>query len=248
MRGDAGFGVIRNPSLPLGATFVVVSMVAAIAVANVPSNDHSEAIVAEVGPRLDADLATIGHELGDPIFVRAFKESSELEVWVAGDDGTYDLFRTYPICAWSGQLGPKLAEGDLQVPEGFYYADAGRMRPDSQWHLAINTGYPNRYDRSLGRTGSAIMIHGVCGSSGCLAMTNPLIEEIYTLADAALREGQGFFRIHIFPFRMSDENMARHADSEWLPFWENLREGYDWFESGRVPPNVEVEDGRYVFE
>lgn len=193
------------------------------------------------------DLAARELEPGDPIFIRIFKEESELEVWVQGDE-TFQLFRTYDICYYSGRLGPKLRQGDRQSPEGFYFVNRGRMNPNSAYHLAFNIGYPNRYDRSHRRTGSAIMVHGDCVSIGCYAMTDAGIDEIYTLADAALNNGQDFFRVHIFPFRMTPENMRRHRDSEWYGFWENLREGYGLFELGRMPPNVEVRDKRYVFD
>jgi murein L,D-transpeptidase YafK len=98
------------------------------------------------------------------------------------------------------------------------------------------------------RTGSALMVHGDCVSAGCYAMTNAKIEEIYMLADAALRHGQPFFRVHVFPFRMTAERMRGHQDSEWFPFWQNLKEGYDFFERKGWPPNVLVRYKRYFFE
>ena len=157
------------------------------------------------------------------------------------------MFRTYDICAGSGDLGPKLKEGDLQCPEGFYYTGPNDLNPLSSFHLSFNIRYPNAYDRELERTGSAIMIHGACVSIGCFAMTNERIEEIYALADAALRCGQPFFRVHVFPFRMTDQNMERHHGSEWRSFWDNLREGYDHFEKEWRPPDVCVASGSYVF-
>lgn len=186
-------------------------------------------------------------ELGSPIFIRIFKESKELEVWVKKGD-RFQLFKNYPIHYFSGTLGPKLKEGDRQAPEGFYYVSASRMNPNSRFHLSFNLGYPNKYDRGLGRTGSALMVHGNTVSIGCFAMTDPLIEEIYTLADQALRNGQKFFRVHIFPFRMTEENMVRHRNSKWIEFWKNLKTGYDYFEKSWSPPNVEVENKVYTFE
>jgi murein L,D-transpeptidase YafK len=121
------------------------------------------------------------------------------------------------------------------------------MKPDSRYHLAFNIGYPNAYDRHHGRTGSLIMVHGNRVSIGCLAMTDAKIEEIYTLCAAAHTGGQRFFRVHIFPFRMSEERMKRAAGSEWQAFWENLQQGYDVFEKTRIPPEVTVQDGRYAF-
>ena len=169
-----------------------------------------------------------------------------MEVWLRKGK-KYNLFRTYPIAAMSGQLGPKLLEGDRQAPEGFYYVSASRMNPNSRFHLSMNLGYPNHYDRVHGRTGSALMIHGGSASIGCFAMTDPKIEEIYAMSDAALRNGQTFFRVHCFPFRMSEANMKKHARSKWDSFWTNLKAGYDFFESSNLPPDVQVEGKKYVF-
>ena len=213
----------------------------------VPSSERSEAVVAKVAPRLIAELQEKTLVYGDPIFIRVFKEEMELEVWVEGED-EFELFRTYRVAAWSGTVGPKLREGDKQAPEGFYFVVPGGMNPNSQYHLAFNLGYPNAYDKAHKRTGSALMVHGSTGSIGCYAMTDARIEEIYTLADAALRNGQWYFRVHCFPFRMTDKKMAKHRDSQWYGFWGNLKEGYDWFEKTGRPPNVEVKDKKYVFE
>ncbi|MEM0897650.1 MAG: L,D-transpeptidase family protein [Verrucomicrobiota bacterium] len=164
-----------------------------------------------------------------------------------GSRDRFRLVKAYPICAWSGSLGPKSAEGDLQAPEGFYYTNLGRLNPNSSYHLSFNIGYPNSYDRAQGHTGSYIMVHGNCVSIGCFAMTDPGIEDVYGLVEAALRNGQSIVRIHSFPFRMTDDRLAREIGNKWLPFWENLREGYDWFEREGIPPNVEVEERRYIF-
>ncbi|WP_226895640.1 L,D-transpeptidase family protein [Luteolibacter marinus] len=212
-----------------------------------PGPERAKAAAARVRPELERDLAAKGLHFGDPVFLRAFKEEGELELWIRRrDSGKYELFRTWKIAAQSGKLGPKLAEGDQQVPEGFYFVPPSGMKPDSVFHLAFNIGYPNTYDRHHGRTGTFIMIHGNRVSIGCLAMTDPKIEEIYTLCDAALKGGQPFFRVHLFPFRMTSENLAR--ESEWHDFWMNLKEGYDHFERLRVPPDVQVENGRYRFK
>jgi len=200
-----------------------------------------------VTARLTKDLKKAGLEYGSPIFVRIFKESRELELWV--QQGTrFQKFRSYPICNMSGQLGPKTERGDDQAPEGFYSVDADWMWPDSNFHLAFNIRYPNDYDKSLERTGSAIMVHGGCSSSGCFAMTDEKIEEIYTLAAAALIKGQPEFKVHVFPFRMTDKNMKRHKGARWSKFWANLKEGYDLFETTGMPPVVMASaDKRYVF-
>lgn len=198
---------------------------------------------------MEIELAEKNLELGSPVFIRAFKEERKLELFVQSEaTGKFELFRTYAIAAASGTLGPKLAEGDGQVPEGFYFVGPEAMNPDSDFHLSFNIGYPNEYDRAHGRTGSFIMIHGGAVSIGCLAMTDPKIEEIYAICGAAHDGGQPFFRVHVFPFRMTDERMAEAAGSEWLPFWKNLKTGYDHFENGKIPPSVTVKDKEYVFE
>jgi len=122
------------------------------------------------------------------------------------------------------------------------------MNPMSRFHLSFDLGYPNAYDRYYGRTGSALMVHGDCVSIGCYAMTDPGIEEIYALADAALRGGQPFFRVHIFPFRRTPDRIRRSRGSRWWEVWRNLQEGYAFFEREGRPPDVNVREGRYVFE
>jgi murein L,D-transpeptidase YafK len=211
----------------------------------VQTSERSIEVTERVAPLVQQRLNTIGRQLGDPIFFRIIKATNTLEVWVGGD--SWALLGTWPVCAWAGSLGPKLAEGDEQSPEGFYFITPGRMNPNSQWHLGMNIGYPNAYDRFHERTGSFIVIHGVCGSSGCFAMTNPLIEELWVLAEAALNEGQDLIRVHIFPFEMTDANLRAHADSPWHDFWLNLQEGWNFFETHGSPPNVDVLDGRYAF-
>ena len=120
-------------------------------------------------------LGKKGMKLETPLFVRVFKEESELEVWKQRDDGRFYHFKTYPICNWSGTLGPKIQQGDMQAPEGFYSVPQSQMNPNSQYHLAFNLGYPNSYDRANRRTGEFLMIHGKCKSAGCYAMTDALI-------------------------------------------------------------------------
>ncbi|RYD46216.1 MAG: murein L,D-transpeptidase [Verrucomicrobiaceae bacterium] len=210
---------------------------------------RAAAAAANTTPGLKRDLAEKKLEFGDPVFIRAFKMERELELFVRNrETGKFDLFRTYHIAGTSGALGPKTAEGDGQVPEGFYYVPPAGMNPASQYHLSFNIGYPNKYDASLGRTGSAIMIHGSDVSIGCLAMTDPKIEEIYTLCSAAHKNGQPYFRVHIFPFRMTQQLIDEKAVFNWKEFWTNLKEGHDLFETHRVPPEVSVENGKYVFK
>ena len=213
-----------------------------------PGPPRAEAAKENTRPALEHDLAAAGLRYGDPVFIRAFKDERVLELFVKNrKTGKFDLFRNYPIAAASGILGPKQAEGDLQVPEGFYFVPPEAMKPDSQFHLAFNIGFPNEYDLAHNRTGTLIMIHGNRVSIGCLAMTDEKIEEIYTLCDAAHHNGQAFFRVHIFPFRMTGERMAKAAGDPNEAFWKNLKEGYDFFETNKVPPNANAKDGRYVF-
>jgi len=212
-----------------------------------PQSTRSQTVLARKTPSLIREFQRVSFTLGSPIFIRIFKESKELELWVKRDK-TFSLFKTYPIAYFSGTLGPKSREGDKQAPEGFYYVSPSRMNPRSQFHLSFNIGYPNLYDQQHQQTGSAIMVHGNTVSIGCFAMTDRRIEEIYTIADHALNSGQPFFRVHIFPFRMTDENMERYATSPHLEFWNNLQEGYKFFEKVRRPPNVTVEHQQYTFE
>jgi murein L,D-transpeptidase YafK len=185
-------------------------------------------------------------EVQAPIFIRVYKEESELEVWKLRDDGRYYLLKTYPICSWSGVLGPKLRQGDKQAPEGFYTITREQMRPDSKLHLAFNLGYPNNFDKAHKRTGDYLMVHGGCTSSGCYAMTDALMEEIYALAREAFAGGQDVIHVHAFPFRMTQANMARHAKNQWASFWKTLKEGHDYFELTRQVPTIAVCNRRYV--
>ena len=205
------------------------------------------ATMRQVRKRLGTSLQAAGFKSRPPIFIRVFKHSYELEVWVERG-GCFAHFRTYPICSFSGDLGPKLAEGDLQAPEGFYYVRRRQLNPASSYHLAYNIGYPNAYDRAHKRTGGHIMIHGSCASAGCLAMTDDKIEEIYALAEDALDGGQPFFRVHIFPFRMTPAQLRKHENPKWKAFWANLKQGYDWFEQHGRPPDVNVDGLQYTFK
>jgi murein L,D-transpeptidase YafK len=215
----------------------------------IPSSDRSQAAIARVEPRLKAALALDGLSYGAPVFIRIFKDPGELEVWLRNaDSGRFVLFRAYPVKCMSGNLGPKLREGDCQAPEGFYAVAPSQLNPLSRYHLSFNVGYPNDFDRHHDRTGSAIMVHGGRASIGCFAMGDGAIEEIFALAVAALRSGQEAFDCHIFPFRLTDPALSSHASSQWRPFWLNLKEGYDYFENKRLPPSVRVNNGAYAFE
>ncbi len=134
-----------------------------------------------VPPKLLAAVADKNMDLQSPILIRLFKEEAELEVWKQDRTGHFALLKTYPICRWSGDLGPKVREGDRQAPEGFYSISPAQMNPQSAYYLSFNTGFPNAFDKSLGRTGSELMVHGDCSSRGCYAMTDEQIAEIYAL-------------------------------------------------------------------
>jgi murein L,D-transpeptidase YafK len=190
--------------------------------------------------RLDMDPAS-------PIFIRIYKESSEFEVWKQKRSGDYALLTTFPICKWSGALGPKKTEGDRQAPEGVYTVYASQMNPASHYYLSFNIGYPNAYDRSLGRTGSNLMVHGACSSAGCYSMTDESAGEIFALARDSFRGGQTAFEIQALPFRMTPENFARHRDDPNMPFWRMLKVGADEFDLTLRPPKVAVCDHKYVF-
>jgi murein L,D-transpeptidase YafK len=190
-------------------------------------------------------LAIKGMKLEAPIFVRIFKEESELEVWKY-KDGRFQHFRTYPICAWSGELGPKVQQGDRQAPEGFYTVSRAQMNPHSLYHLAFNIGFPNTYDQANGHSGSALMVHGNCKSAGCYAMTDAYIEEIYILAREAFNAGQTKFHVQALPFRMTTLKMILHRGNRWYPFWTKLKEGYDSFEETGKPPIVKVCGKQYL--
>ena len=170
-----------------------------------------------------------------------------MELWIK-KESKFELFREYKIVAASGDLGPKIREGDGQSPEGFYRVFPKQMNPHSSYHLAFNVGFPNQYDRVHGRTGSYLMVHGSYVSIGCYAMTDEKIEEIYTLCDAALRSGQKAIQVHAFPFRMTQENLVKHEKSPWHGFWLNLKQGYDFFERNKTPPTVTVKNKIYLFK
>jgi murein L,D-transpeptidase YafK len=212
----------------------------------VPTSPRSKAAVLKYDSALRKEFNEKKLHYGNPVFIRIFKETDELEVWVK-DSKTYRLFKTYTICNYSGGLGTKTKQGDGKSPEGFYTVYPSQMNPSSDYWLSFNIGYPNSYDRSHGYTGSAIMVHGRCVSIGCYAMGDEAIEEIWTIISKAFSLGQPSFRIHIFPFRMTEENLNKHADSGWSTFWRNLKDGYDLFESMHIPPAVEVSQSKYFF-
>jgi murein L,D-transpeptidase YafK len=201
-----------------------------------------------VPPKLVAEMTEKDMDLQSPILVRLFKQEAELEVWKQDRSGRFALLKTYPICRWSGDLGPKTREGDRQAPEGFYAISPAQMNPQSAYYLSFNTGYPNAYDRALGHTGSQLMVHGDCSSRGCYAMTDEQIAEIYSLGRESFFGGQRAFQLQAYPFRMTPINMAKHRNNPNMPFWKMIKEGYDHFEVTRQEPKVDFCEKKYVFD
>lgn len=209
-----------------------------------PSNSrHWVALSSEI----QNTMAEKGMNARSPILIRAYKKESELEIWKADASGDYKLLKTYPMCRWSGQLGPKKTEGDRQVPEGFYAITPNQLNPNSSFYLSFNVGYPNQYDRVHGRSGSLIMVHGACSSRGCFSMTDQQIAEIYALTREAFGGGQKAVQMQSLPFRFSPDNLARYRADEHMPFWKNLKEGSDHFDVTKREPAVAVCGRKYVF-
>ena len=201
-----------------------------------------------VPPKLIQAMVEKDMDLNSPILVRLFKQEAELEVWKQDRSGRFALLKTYPICRWSGDLGPKVREGDRQAPEGFYNISPAQMNPQSAYYLSFNTGYPNAFDRALGRSGSQLMVHGDCSSRGCYAMTDEQIAEIYSLGRESFFGGQKAFQLQAYPFKMTPINMAKHRNNPNMPFWKMIKEGWDHFEVTRQEPKVDFCEKKYVFD
>lgn len=188
------------------------------------------------------------------VFIRGFKEEKDLEVWVKEKkDTTWKLYTTYPICESSGELGPKRCQGDYQVPEGFYNVSV--FNPYSNFYLSLGVSYPNAADKILAcqrDPGGAIMIHGNCVTIGCIPITDERIKELYVLCVEARNAGQKEIPIHLFPVRFTDASIVRIKATEsnvsTRTFWDNIRTGYDWFQSKKKLPKVTVDaKGKYLF-
>ncbi|MDF2620153.1 MAG: hypothetical protein K0S00_2812 [Xanthobacteraceae bacterium] len=224
---------------------------AALALAGCTGDDGPSPMSAKgtksLSPQTVALIGEKGMSRTSPIVVRIFKEESELEVWKQTTSGDYALLKTYPICRWSGELGPKVKEGDRQAPEGFYTVTPGQMNPNSQYYLSFDLGYPNAFDRSLGRTGANLMVHGDCTSRGCYAMTDEQVQEVFALGRESFMGGQRSFQVQAYPFRMTADNMVRHRNNPNLAFWKMIKEGSDTFEVTKAPPKVDFCAKRYVF-
>lgn len=224
----------------MSAQLVCALVILAALVACVPGRNTATG-------RLTPEVAATGPFL----YLRAIKDERVLEAWLAQEpEGPFQLFKTWNVAAMSGALGPKRREGDRQVPEGLYVVD--RFNPNSRYHLSLGLDYPNASDRILGdpqRPGSDIFIHGSNVSIGCLAMTDPVIEEIYGLAERAKQAGQKAIRVDLFPFRLTDKRIQDMAlqHPEFAEFWRGLAPFYTAFEETRSPAKFSVlKDGSYV--
>jgi murein L,D-transpeptidase YafK len=229
------------------AAFVASTALAGCNLEGLSSTDPNRALK----PLSEKMVSLIEHrdmEKDSPILVRLFKQESELELWKQDRSGKFELLKTYPICRWSGELGPKVKEGDRQAPEGFYTITPGQMNPTSHYYLAFNMGFPNAFDHALGRTGAELMVHGDCSSRGCYAMTDEQIAEIYAVAREAFFGGQRSFQVQAYPFRMTPINLAKHRSNPNMPFWKMLKQGYDHFEVTHREPKVDVCERHYVFD
>lgn len=211
-----------------------------------PDSGRAKTARESVWPKLQAELKSKGLNPKSPIYIRLFKDIDSFEIWVKSG-GKYRLFKTYTICTYSGGLGTKMVEGDNKSPEGFYTIGPKQLNPVSNYHLAMNVGYPNKLERLKGYTGNAVMIHGNCMSAGCYAMTDGGIDEIYTVVYKALEAGQQTVQVDIFPFRMDGEHMKKYASNASISFWRSIKPGYDLFERNHVPAVVGVRGREYAF-
>jgi murein L,D-transpeptidase YafK len=209
--------------------------------------------LAPQSPALVSQSESAGTTEKSPVLIRIFKQEHELELWRKDKTGQYVLVQTFPICKFSGELGPKHVRGDRQAPEGFYTITSGQLNYNSIRWLSINTGYPNAFDRYHGSTGSALMIHGGCDSAGCYAIEDGPMQDLFATVRDSLRAGQHSVQLHIFPFRMNSFNMVAHSNYKTLwkklkaeDFWHQLKAGYDRFEWSHQDLDVRVVNGRYI--
>lgn len=202
------------------------------------------------GPTIPATLAArLEAARLDPrngVHLRIFKEEGLVEVWIADGD-IHRLFESHPICRFSGDLGPKLREGDGQSPEGFFTVGSAALNPNSAHFVSFDLGFPHAGDRAKGRTGSLLMVHGGCLSVGCYAMTDAGIARIYPLVQASIRAGHPV-PVHAFPFRMTPQRLEAARTSPWIGEWRKLAEGWSLFEQSHRPPEVSFCGTETVFE
>ncbi len=232
----------RMPKLAVAAAALSLSLAAC------QDSGLSHRSLAPIPRETLALMEQVGTSKDAPMLIRAYKKEAEFEVWKMGSDGRYVHLKTFPMCRWSGQLGPKTREGDRQVPEGFYSITPAQMNPNSSYYLSFNVGYPNQLDKALGHSGGTIMVHGACSSAGCFSMTDAQIAEIYAIARSSFEGGQRAIQMQSFPFRMTAENLAKHRLDPNIGFWKNLKEGNDFFEVTKEEPQVAFCGRRYVFD
>ncbi|MDN3581298.1 L,D-transpeptidase family protein [Mucilaginibacter flavus] len=213
---------------------------------DLPDSKRASDVRFSIWPKLQKELEDRGFKTNVAVYIRIFKDQNALEVWVKSGL-KYKLFKTYEICYYSGNLGTKTRSGDNKSPEGFYTIEPKQLNPVSNYYLAINVGYPNKLERLKGYTGDAIMIHGHCASIGCYAMTDPRIEEIYTLVYKAFEGGQQKVNLDIYPFRMDAAHMAFYSHQPYMAFWKTLKPGYDRFEKTHIPADYHIKGKEYVF-
>ena len=227
-------------------TAVAVTLIVGFIINNAHANTRLNEVKSRITSNLVSELAKGGLKLGDDVYLRAYKADRELEVWMKPEGkNNYKLFKTYKIAGGSGVLGPKLAEGDRQMPEGFYTIVPSALNPNSRYHLSFNIGYPNSYDRYHKRTGSFIMVHGSNVSIGCYAMTDPVIEVIYLLVEADLKKGDKKVPFHSYPFRYKRNWETKVQGNQWIPFWKHLETAHQAFDKTKVPPQVSHRKGQY---
>lgn len=224
-----------------------LAVLAAVALSACNQSGLAHRSLAPIPSATVARMEQVGTTKEAPMLIRAYKKEAELEIWKMRSDGRYVHLKTYPMCRWSGQLGPKRQQGDRQTPEGFYSIGPAQMNPNSNYYLSFNVGYPNALDRALGHTGGDIMVHGACSSAGCFSMTDAQIAEIYAVARSSLAGGQRAIQMQSFPFRMTAENLAKHRLDPNIDFWKQLKEGSDHFEVTLQEPQVGFCGRRYVF-
>ena len=238
-----------RPNYSLLSRLVAVGAIAAgLSACNQSYNSSNARAWKPIPQETLALMSAKGTDAHQPILIRTYKKEAEFEIWKMKSDGKYTLLKTYPMCRWSGQLGPKVREGDRQVPEGFYSITPGQMNPNSNYYLSFNVGYPNTLDRALGHSGGSIMVHGACSSAGCFSMTDNQIGEIYAVAREAFGGGQREIQMQSYPFHMTAENLAKHRLDPNMPFWRQLKQGSDHFEVALREPTVGVCGRHYVFD
>jgi murein L,D-transpeptidase YafK len=213
--------------------------------AQVPTSKTSVAAYAQNEATLKHQFAEKKLKWGSAVFIRIYKQSNELQVWVK-QNNQFVLFKTYAICYYSGTLGTKTKTGDGQAPEGIYKVFPSQMNPNSSYHLSFNIGYPNAFDKANGYTGSHIMVHGSCVSIGCFAMTNPIIEEIWTLMEAAFIQKQAYVNVFIFPFKLTQAAIDSNVTNGSVGLWKQLLPIDNAFDQTHKIPSVTVKSKNYV--